>query len=105
MAQSASTGIGSTKSIGGLHNPWIKTELLRSVAKGGDDPPSLAAFAQVLDLRAVENGTAPLRAVGHVALGRRRPRARVREAVEGVDARRRARSSTARRCSSAPASR
>ena len=64
MAQSASTGIGSTKSIGGLHNPWIKTELLRSVAKGvGDGPPSLAAFAQVLDLRAVENGAA-----GHCVL-------------------------------------
>ena len=59
MALSASTGIGSTKSIGGLHNPWIKTELLRSVAKGvGDGPPSLAAFAQVLDLRAVQNGAA-----------------------------------------------
>ena len=64
MAQSASTGIGSTKSIGGLHNPWIKTELLRSVAKGvGDGPPSLAAFAQVLDLRAIENGAA-----GHCVL-------------------------------------
>ena len=41
MAQSASTGIGSTKSIGGLHNPWIKTELLRSVAKGGGGDPAV----------------------------------------------------------------